>query len=70
MTYLDHHAAVEGREGVDARAITHSWVEFTRARLAWLYGEARAGAIIAGEDPATNADLASWSVVVAMGRAA
>jgi hypothetical protein len=38
----------------------HSWADFTAGRLRWHYGE-RAESIIAGNDPATQADLAAWN---------
>jgi hypothetical protein len=52
-TYID--------DGKPGGGINHSWAEFTHARLLWLYGPERAASIIAGTDPATNTDLASWN---------
>ena len=37
--------------------------ERTMARLQWQYGPERAVAIVAGIDPATNADLAAWNAL-------
>lgn len=37
--------------------------ELTRQRLAEQYGPARAAVIIAGQDPATNADIAAWNTL-------
>jgi hypothetical protein len=39
----------------------HSWEEHAERRLAWVYGPARAEAVMAGRDPATNADIAAWT---------
>lgn len=39
----------------------HSWEEHTERRLAWVYGPARAAAMMAGRDPATNTDIAAWN---------
>lgn len=35
----------------------------TTARLRWAHGDARAAKIIAGKDPATNADIAAWNAL-------
>lgn len=62
-TYLCGHG---GRCGPDAYGWgsipdDHCWHESTRRRLAWQYGEARAAAIMAGTDSASQRDIAAWN---------
>lgn len=39
------------------------YAEGTITALRWKYGDARARAIVAGNDPATNADIAAWRAI-------
>lgn len=54
-TYKDHYRLPEG--GEVGMICTHSWADFTAARLAWLYGDKHA----AKRAAKTAADLASWN---------
>jgi hypothetical protein len=42
----------------------------TKDRLLWAYGSERTAAIVAGEDPATNADIAAWNRIGSHARSA
>lgn len=41
----------------------HLWKAHTFDRLAAQYGHTRAQAIMAGKEPATNADIAAWNAL-------
>lgn len=43
-----------------ARKLSYDWDARTYRSLAWQYGTYRASVIRAGQDPATQADLAAW----------
>lgn len=60
MTYLSHYAGNDTPETFGNEVI-HDWAEFTFRRQCWLYGPERAAAIMVGEDPATEADIAAWN---------
>lgn len=49
-----------------ARAVDEA-IERFHDRLQWAHGSARAAQIIAGRDPATNRDIASWKRLGARG---
>lgn len=49
-----------------ARAIDEATERF-HERLRWAHGDARAAQIIAGQDPATNRDMAAWKSLGARG---
>lgn len=51
-SYLTHHRPP--RDGEFGWQISHSWSEFTQARLDWLYGPGRS------ETPESKADIAAW----------
>jgi hypothetical protein len=55
--------SVINRDAGNGPASTHDeWrLVQTAQRLSWLYGDERAAAILNGEDPETQADLAAWS---------
>jgi hypothetical protein len=54
-SYIDHHACSD--RGFKPGAVTHSWADFTRLRLMWLYDDPlRAASIDAG----TISDKAAW----------
>lgn len=53
-SYLDH-ATVENNGAFYEREVTHSWGEYTRDRLTWLYGPGRRNS------PEALADVAAWN---------
>lgn len=58
----------EGREpDPAARGARGAYDASTTERLRWAHGEARAAQIVAGHDPRTNQDLASWRRIGAHG---
>ncbi len=66
MTYIDSKPvavlaimAGNGRREI-IRDPGHSWADFTAKRIWWIYPD-RADAILAGNDSATQADLAAWN---------
>jgi hypothetical protein len=65
-SYLDHHAG-PGVPFNKSQDITHSWLDFTYDRLAWLYGDERA---VNNYLPSANADLRAWLALGKKGRAA
>lgn len=65
-TYKDHWSWPQAG-GESGPQVTLSWANYTDRRLAWLYGHERAGAIRAGTDTDTQADIAKWN---ALGRRA
>lgn len=58
------------RRGAPEQPWSEVYDPITKARLFWAYGEARADQIIAGLDPNTNQDIASWRRLCALGGAA
>lgn len=58
-SYRDHYRPPV--EGEFPWQVSHSWAEHTRRALEWRYGYARAAAIVAGRDPATQADVDAWN---------
>lgn len=52
MTYIDTHPS----PGVENPNDAHSWQDFTRRRLEWLYGPAQS----IERRAQTQADLAAW----------
>jgi hypothetical protein len=51
-----------GRQCAESGYTSQDWWREvqTAQRLEWLYGTERAAAIMSGEDPETQADLAAW----------
>lgn len=66
-SYRTHHRLP--KEGEMGSQVAVCWSEFTRRRLAWLYGDARARQIAEGRDPNTQQDLHAWKRLCALGRA-
>lgn len=56
-SYIDSKPKMVGGRVFDPG---HSWEEQAARRLTWLYGSDRAGAISAGHDPHTQADISAW----------
>lgn len=57
-TYRDHRASGMNNWG-ERNPVTHSWRDHTRRNQAWGRPEA-VDRIMAGNDPATQADIARW----------
>ena len=60
-SYIDHRACQVLRKGQWVYGEAHSWVDFTWSRLAEQYGADQARRIVAGRDPATQADVDAWN---------
>lgn len=54
MTYIDSAPLTGALHGGEDDA-GHSWADFTRARMDWLYGAGRAAS------PQAQADVAAWN---------
>lgn len=60
-TYKDHYYTRYDGRGEPVVVCTYSWRTHTHRNLAWRYGEARAAVIMAGQDKATQDDIAAWN---------
>lgn len=61
-SYIDQRHVVPNRwTGKLLSFVIVDWFAITKERLAWSYGPDRAAQIIAGNDPATQGDVARWN---------
>jgi len=56
-SYINHRHMVPLAKGGCCEYESHSWEDFTAARLEWLYGEGRE------KTPQARADLAAWNAL-------
>jgi hypothetical protein len=58
---IDAETLAEVAHAEGSKPWRKDWIVIqTAQRLAWMYGDERAAAILNGEDPETQADLAAW----------
>lgn len=62
-SYIDHRAGGRYGRGLAPNEVIHDWRYHTYENLAWHYGTSRAYAILAGNDSATQSDLARWNAL-------